>query len=461
MDRKVWEPSMEYIQKHLQESNDNQIKKRAALHNLGCKVNAYETQVMSEQLEAGGYEIVPFSQTADVYVINTCTVTNIADRKSRQMLHRARKKNPNAVIVAAGCYVQSAQEEIQKDLSIDIVIGNNQKKNLLSLLQEFQEKKEHLAEITDMSRPIEYEFMEMQRAGEHTRAFVKIQDGCNQFCSYCIIPFVRGRIRSKDIHLIEREVRGLTAQGYKEIVLTGIHLSSYGREKLQGEADLLTVIQRLGAIPGLERIRLGSLEQGVITEEFLKQVKFIESFCPHFHLSLQSGSEAVLKRMNRHYTPSQFLDTCNRIRKFFPMAAITTDVITGFPGETQEEFEETKVFVRKVKFAQMHIFPFSVRRGTKAQDMPGQLSQSVKSGRAEELIEIGRQMELEYKKQFLHKEIEVLIEEKLLIGDKYYQIGYTKEYVKIALEEKKDYHNNIWTGIVTDFLNNEILLAEK
>ena len=445
----------------MEQLQGNQAKKRAALHNLGCKVNAYETQVMSEQLKENGYEIVPFSEMADVYVINTCTVTNIADRKSRQMIHRARKKNPRSIIVAAGCYVQSAQEKILEDLSIDIVIGNNQKKNLIPLLREFEKKRRRLTEMIDMSQPLEYEYMEMQQAGEHTRAFVKIQDGCNQFCSYCIIPYVRGRIRSKDIHLIEQEVRGLAARGYKEIVLTGIHLSSYGKDKYQEKINLLTVIQTLGNIPGLERIRLGSLEQGVITEEFLEQVKKVESFCPHFHLSLQSGSETVLKRMNRHYTPAGFLETCSRIRKIFPKAAITTDVITGFPGETQEEFEETKDFVRKAQFAQMHIFPYSVRQGTKAQELPGQLSQSVKSRRAEELIEIGRQMELEYKKQFLQKEVQVLIEERVQIGEKYYQIGHTKEYIKIATEEKEDYNNKIWTGIVTDFLNNEILLAEK
>lgn len=436
-------------------------KKRAALHNLGCKVNAYETQVMSEQLEANGYEIVPFSDVADVYVINTCTVTNIADRKSRQMLHRARKKNPQAIIVAAGCYVQSAQEEIKKDLSVDIVIGNNQKKDLIYLLREFEEQRHHLVSIVDMSQPQEYEQMDMSQAGEHTRAFVKIQDGCNQFCSYCIIPYVRGRIRSKKIEQVEEEVRGLVEKGYKEIVLTGIHLSSYGKDRPQDKEDLVSVIQGLGKVKGLERIRLGSMEQGIITREFLECIKEVKSFCPHFHLSLQSGCETVLKRMNRHYTPQQFLETCNLIRSVFPQAAITTDVITGFPAETIEEFEQTKEFVKQVGFAQMHIFPYSVRQGTKAASMDGQLSQSVKGERAEELIRIGKQMEHEYKKQFIKKPVQVLVEESVQVEGVTYQVGHTKEYVKIAIKEKEDYNNKIWTGVVTDFLNDEILLAEK
>ena len=332
----------------------------AALHNLGCKVNSYETEAMRQLLEEAGYGIVPFSERADVYIVNTCSVTNIADRKSRQMLHRAKKQNPEAVVVAAGCYVQAAAGELLRDLSVDVIIGNNKKKELVPILEAFfrerDEKKkpgnetakcEHVIEIGNTK---EYENLKISRVDEHTRAFIKVQDGCNQFCSYCIIPYTRGRVRSRGLKDVEAEVRALAESGYKEIVLTGIHLSSYGVDFSGEEAagDLLALIRRVHDVDGIERIRLGSLEPRVITEEFAAGLASLPKFCPHFHLSLQSGCDETLKRMNRRYTAGEFRKRCELLREVFDNPAITTDVIVGFPGETEEEFARTRQFLEAI-----------------------------------------------------------------------------------------------------------------
>lgn len=437
--------------------------KKAALHNLGCKVNAYETEAMQEMLEEAGYEIVPFKEGADVYVINTCTVTNIADRKSRQMLHRARKLNKDAVVVAAGCYVQ-AQDISRIDPCIDIVIGNNHKKDLVRILEEYEESRNvsrtvwnpeeqsgresrdggvhGTYAVEDINRTKEYESLHLTRTGEHTRAYIKVQDGCNQFCTYCIIPYARGRVRSRDMQDVEREVRTLAAAGYKEIVLTGIHLSSYGID-FDGERHLLDLIRMVHSVEGIMRIRLGSLEPGIVTEEFAQALAAMPKMCPHFHLSLQSGCDATLKRMNRRYTSAEYYDRCRILRKYFDDPALTTDVIVGFPGETEEEFRESFDFVDKVNFYETHIFKYSRREGTKAAGMKDQVDEQIKARRSALLIELGEKKRRAYEERFIGRQAEVLVEEETVIGGKTVQTGHTKEYIKIALDIEENLRNCI------------------
>lgn len=417
--------------------------KKAALHNLGCKVNAYETEAMQEMLEQAGYEIVPFKEGADVYVINTCTVTNIADRKSRQMLHRARKLNPEAVVVAAGCYVQT-QGEREIDPCIDIVIGNNHKKDLVRILREYEEnrEKDRAGEIGDINMTKEYESLHLTRTGEHTRAYIKVQDGCNQFCTYCIIPYARGRVRSREMQDVEQEVRTLAGNGYQEVVLTGIHLSSYGID-FDGRRHLLDLIRAVHEIEGIRRIRLGSLEPGIVTEEFAEALASMPKICPHFHLSLQSGCDAVLKRMNRKYTSGEYYEKCRILRKYFDAPALTTDVIVGFPGETEAEFQESYDFVDKVDFYETHIFKYSKREGTKAASMPDQVDEQIKAQRSARLIELGEKKRKAYEKKFIGRTVEVLVEEDAVIGGKNVQTGHTKEYIKIALDSEENLRNCI------------------
>ena len=417
--------------------------KKAALHNLGCKVNAYETEAMQEMLEQAGYEIVPFKEGADVYVINTSTVTNIADRKSRQMLHRARKLNPEAVVVAAGCYVQT-QGEREIDPCIDIVIGNNHKKDLVRILREYEEnrEKDRAGEIGDINRTKEYESLHLTRTGEHTRAYIKVQDGCNQFCTYCIIPYARGRVRSREMQDVEQEVRTLAGNGYQEVVLTGIHLSSYGID-FDGRRHLIELIRAVHEIEGIRRIRLGSLEPGIVTEEFAEALASMPKICPHFHLSLQSGCDAVLKRMNRKYTSGEYYEKCRILRKFFDAPALTTDVIVGFPGETEAEFQESYDFVDKVDFYETHIFKYSKREGTKAASMPDQVDEQIKAQRSARLIELGEKKRKAYEKKFIGRTVEVLVEEDAVIGGKNVQTGHTKEYIKIALDSEENLRNCI------------------
>lgn len=444
--------------------------KRAALHNLGCKVNAYEGEAMRQLLEEAGYEIVPFREKADVYIVNTCSVTNIADRKSRQMLHRARKQNPEAVVVAAGCYVQSAAEELKKDLSVDVLVGNNKKKDLAVILDEYFQKQQPGRQAEEHWFPMdgskEYENLHIHKTADHTRAFIKVQDGCNQFCSYCIIPYTRGRIRSRDIQDIEREVQRLAANGYHEVVLTGIHLSSYGLDLAGKETGLLTVLQRIHGIRGIERIRLGSLEPRLITEEFAAALSRLPKLCPHFHLSLQSGCDETLKRMNRHYTCEDYLARCGILRRYFERPAITTDVIVGFAGETEEEFEATKAFLQQVGFYEMHVFKYSRRAGTRADKMPDQVPEPVKTRRSGELLSLGNQMSGAYRQGVLGQEKEILLEEPVEINGRCYMTGYTKEYVRAAvlLDEtrRKNAKNCFVSGIMKEFLTDDLIyLAEN
>lgn len=447
---------------------------KAALHNLGCKVNAYETEAMQQQLVERGYEIVPFDEKADVYIINTCSVTNIADRKSRQMLHRAKKLNPKAVVVAAGCYVQVASEELKKDASVDLIIGNNRKAELADILDE---RLAHLKEedekvyVLDIAHAREYERLHLEQLGGHTRAFIKVQDGCNQFCSYCIIPYARGRVRSRSREDVAAEVKGLVAKGYKEVVLTGIHLSSYGIEHMEenpvshgnwNHRELLALIREVHAIEGLERIRLGSLEPRIITEEFAGALAALPKFCPHFHLSLQSGCDETLQRMNRHYTTEDYEKRCRILRRAFEHPAITTDVIVGFPGETKEEFEITKKYLERIRFYEMHVFKYSRREGTKAAVMKDQLPEPVKAQRSDALLSLEQAMSRQYREHFKNARVKVLFEEITVIGEKEYLIGYTPQYVRAALpaENKEDCARLVGTicEVQTDgFVTDEVL----
>ena len=431
--------------------------KKAALHNLGCKVNAYETEAMQHLLEEAGYEIVPFTQKADVYVINTCSVTNMADRKSRQMLHKAKKNNPDSIVVAAGCYVQTSEKEVLNDLSVDIVIGNDRKHDLVRLLEEYSldSVNDTVDDINDGKHDFEELFIDQTK--EHTRAFIKVQDGCNQFCSYCIIPYARGRVRSRRFENVIAEVERLAANGFKEVVLTGIHLSSYGVD-FEEATGLLELIQAVNAVKGIERIRLGSLEPKIVTEHFASELSKLDKICPHFHLSLQSGCDATLKRMNRKYTTKEYERGCELLRKYFVHPAITTDVIVGFPGETEEEFEQTKAYLEHIHFYEMHIFKYSKRKGTRAAVMPDQIDEQIKAVRSEKLIALGHDMSKEFRKFYIGKNEEVLFEEKAVIGDKEYFVGYTKEYVKVAKKTDENLENQIVSGRISGMLTDEILL---
>ena len=444
--------------------------KSVALHNLGCKVNAYEMDVMQQMLQEKGYQIVPFDKKADIYIVNTCTVTNIADRKSRQMLHRAKKLNPDAVVVAVGCYVQNGTEAVETYASIDLAIGNNRKKDLVQILEDYLENRKQEDTVIDIASTDEYEEMQLKETAEHTRAYIKIQDGCNQFCTYCAIPLARGRVRSrKPEHVIE-EVRGLAKAGYHEIVLTGIHLSSYGLDFLGiRSADyrdacekgyLLELIEALADIPGIERIRLGSLEPRIITKEFVTRLSACQKLCPHFHLSLQSGCDATLKRMNRHYDTAQFEEGVRLLREAFDRVAVTTDVIVGFPGETEEEFAQTVEFLDRIGFYEMHVFKYSKRAGTPAAAMKQQVPDQVKAKRSDILLQMDEAKSRAYRENYLGEEVEILLEEKKEIGGICYTVGHTKDYVLAAVEGSET-TNRFVTGRAMTFISDDILLLKK
>ena len=435
----------------------------AALHNLGCKVNSYETEAMQQLLEEAGYEIVPFHEKADVYIINTCSVTNIADRKSRQMLHRAKKQNPEAVVVAAGCYVQAAAEELKADLAVDVIIGNNKKQDLVPILEEYFKDSTDSDHVIEIGQTNEYERLSIHKIADHTRAFLKVQDGCNQFCSYCIIPYTRGRVRSRRPEEVVAEVKELAAAGYQEVVLTGIHLSSYGVDFKEEEKreNLLSLIEQVHEVEGIRRIRLGSLEPRIITEEFAQALADMPKFCPHFHLSLQSGCDETLKRMNRHYTTEEYAAGCDILRRYFDNPAITTDVIVGFPGETEEEFEATKAFLERIGFYEMHIFKYSRRAGTRADRMPDQVPEQVKSARSEVLLALEKQMSEAYRKSFLGKKKSVLLEEKTEIGGREYMIGHTMEYVKAVVPYAENLKNKMAEGVLKEAITREILALDE
>lgn len=447
--------------------------KNVALYNLGCKVNSYETDGMRQMLEEKGYRIVPFDRQADIYIVNTCTVTNTADRKSRQILHRAKQLNPDAVVVAVGCYVQTGREAVEKDESIDLAIGNNHKKDIVEILETFladrQDKTLQGRTVPEIGNIREYEEMQLRRTSEHTRAYIKVQDGCNQFCSYCAIPYARGRVRSRRAEDVLREVRGMTEAGYREVVLTGIHLSSYGIDfegdaGYNGSSCLLDLTEKLHEIPGVERIRLGSLEPRIITSETAERMAAMPKLCPHFHLSLQSGCDNTLKRMNRHYTAGEYYNSVEILRRYFANPAVTTDVITGFPGETEEEFRQTREFLEKVCFYEIHVFKYSRRAGTAAAIMPNQVPEQVKVSRSKELLELTARQSVQFRSGYIGRDAEVLLEEEREIDGRVYLVGHTKDYVKAAVDitEKTSSAlpvlNTVVKIPVKKFLTDEILV---
>ena len=436
---------------------------KVALHNLGCKVNAYEIEAMQQLLEEAGYEIVPFEPGADIYVINTCTVTNIADRKSRQMLHKAKKMNPEAIVVATGCYVQTGGEKLEKDEAIDLVLGNNQKINIVEALAEYAENKPgHGSHVIKINQTKEYEELSIDRTAEHVRAYIKVQDGCNQFCTYCIIPYARGRVRSRNIESVLKEVRALAEKGYKEVVLTGIHLSSYGVDFPDEKKEtLLSLIRAVHEIEGIRRIRLGSLEPGIVTREFAEGIAALPKVCPHFHLSLQSGCDETLERMNRRYRSGEYRERCELLREVYGNPALTTDVIVGFPQESEEEFRKSYDFVDSIRFYETHIFKYSRRQGTKAAAMDGQLTEAEKSFRSEKMIELHHRHAGDYEKSMLGKKLEVLIEEEYTKDGRTWYLGHSREYIKTAVPKSEAYGvNDIVSVKAEGFLEEHIMTGE-
>ncbi|MDO5146445.1 MAG: tRNA (N(6)-L-threonylcarbamoyladenosine(37)-C(2))-methylthiotransferase MtaB [Eubacteriales bacterium] len=437
---------------------------RAAFLTLGCKVNQYETDAMQEILESDGYRIVDFKEEADVYIINTCSVTNMADRKSRQMIHRARKKNPEAIVAAVGCYVQAAEEELKKGKIADVLIGNNKKKEIASILNAYFIDREKIAEVEDISEVREYEDLRIHKTAEHTRAYIKIQDGCNQFCSYCIIPYTRGRIRSKNPDEVVREIQALAKEGFKEVVLTGIHLSSYGKDLSDGRVGLADIIKRIQEVEGIERIRLGSLEPRIVTEEFVASIRQCDKVCPHFHLSLQSGCDETLKRMNRSYDTRDYKKALEILRKYYDHPALTTDVIAGFVGETEEEFEETRKYLEEINLYEMHIFKYSVRKGTRAERMEGHVPEEWKSRRSAILLDMAKRHKKDYEQRYIGKEQKVLFEEIVDINGEAYLQGHTERYVKVAVKlaenSKKIQQNDMVFVKILGFLDENLLYGK-
>ena len=439
------------------------MKKKVALHNLGCKVNAYEVEAMQQLLENAGYETVPFEEGADVYVINTCTVTNIADRKSRQMLHKAKKMNPDAIVVATGCYAQADTEKLKEDTAVDLILGNNQKTQIVEALEEYEKEHAKQVQVIEINHTKEYEELSISSTAEHVRAYIKVQDGCNQFCTYSIIPFARGRVRSRKIEEVLSEVETLAAKGYKEVVLTGIHLSSYGVDFPKEEREsLLSLIQAVSRVEGISRIRLGSLEPRIITEEFLEGIVKTGKVCPHFHLSLQSGCNKTLKNMNRRYSAQEYAEKCELIRKFYPVPALTTDVIVGFPQETEEDFEESYEFVKKIHFYETHIFKYSRRHGTKAASMDGQLTEAAKAQRSDRMLELHEIRAREYEEAMIGKKMELLLEEEIEIDGRPWYVGHSREYVR-AVISKTDGHrvNDLVTVKAVAFVRDHILETKE
>ena len=439
------------------------MKKKVALHNLGCKVNAYEVEAMQQLLENAGYETVPFEEGADVYVINTCTVTNIGNRKSRQMLHKAKKMNPDAIVVATGCYAQADTEKLKEDTAVDLILGNNQKTQIVEALEEYEKEHAKQVQVIEINHTKEYEELSISSTAEHVRAYIKVQDGCNQFCTYCIIPFARGRVRSRKIEEVLSEVETLAAKGYKEVVLTGIHLSSYGVDFPKEEREsLLSLIQAVSRVEGISRIRLGSLEPRIITEEFLEGIVKTGKVCPHFHLSLQSGCNKTLKNMNRRYSAQEYAEKCELIRKFYPAPALTTDVIVGFPQETEEDFEESYEFVKKIHFYETHIFKYSRRHGTKAASMDGQLTEAAKAQRSDRMLELHEIRAREYEEAMIGKKMELLLEEEIEIDGRPWYVGHSREYVR-AVISKTDAHrvNDLVTVKAVAFVRDHILETKE
>lgn len=438
--------------------------KTVAFHNLGCKVNDYETDIMQQNFLKNGYIVVPFSAKSDVYVINTCTVTNMADHKSRQMLHRARKQNPHAIVVAVGCYVQTSTEEVVADEAVDIAIGNNKKSEIVEIIEEYikENRPKNFSRVIDINHTDVYESMMLEDTADRTRAYIKIQDGCNQFCSYCLIPFARGRVRSRAKEEILKEIEGLTKKGYKEFVLTGIHVSSYmiNTPNDLSQNKLADLLEGINVIEGVKRIRLSSLEPRVVTREFVERISKLEKLCPHFHLSLQSGCDETLKRMNRHYTADEYKEGVALLREYFDNPAITTDIIAGFPGETKEEFESCFSFAKEIGFYEMHIFKYSKRKGTVAAKLPNQVKDGDKEERSHRLIELTGKLSKEFRESYIGKSREVLFEEEVEIGGEEYIMGHTPEYIKAVIKKDEAKPNEIKAVKLVKMINDEVIYSE-
>ncbi len=432
--------------------------KRAAIVTLGCKVNQYETDAMYGMLKEAGVSMVDSKETADIYIVNTCSVTNMAERKSRQMLHRAKKKNPDVVVAAVGCYAQVGKEELAKDENIDLIIGNNKKKDLVQILEDYIGASSHKSEVLDIARDRTYENLQVKQLKEHTRAYIKVQDGCNQFCSYCIIPYARGRVRSREKEDILQEIRMLANDGCQEFVITGIHVTSYGKDLK--DITLIDLLEEISEVQGVRRIRLGSLEPGFITEDTVMRLSRIKSFCPHFHLSLQSGCDSVLERMNRKYTTAQVREKCDCIRRHFDSPALTTDIIVGFPGETEEEFEQTRAFLEEINLYEMHVFKYSIRKGTKAADMIPQVDAQIKTARSSVLLEMSQRHQREFEEKQLGSIREVLIEEKVH-GENDLYTGHTKEYIKVAVYNSQPLENQTIQVKLKEISPNGFVMAER
>lgn len=429
------------------------MSKKVAFVSLGCKVNQYETNAMSQEFIEAGYEVVDFNDIADIYIVNTCTVTNIADRKSRQMLRRVKDNNKDAILVASGCYAQVGKQELEKIEEIDLIIGNNEKKDIVRIIENYQSAKLQQSNnsiISDVMMQKEYVEFGTTTYTEKTRAVVKIQDGCDRFCSYCIIPYARGRVRSRKLENVINEVEQIVEKGIKEVVITGIHIASYGKD-FKENIGLIDLLEKLNQIQGLQRIRLGSIEPTIITEGFVDRLSKLEKICDHFHLSLQSGCDETLKRMNRRYTTSEFEIVTKLLRNKFPNASLTTDIIVGFPGETEAEFEQTYEFLNKIAFYKMHVFKYSQRKGTKAAVMPNQIDGTIKEQRSRRLIELSDKNEQKYNSSYIGKVVEVLFEE---MDGEYYK-GHTKNYMQV-LAKGESLENKIVNVRVDDTINNDL-----
>ena len=417
--------------------------KKVSFYTLGCKVNQYETNAMAQKFKESGYEIVDMNDDiSDICIVNTCTVTNMSDRKSRHSLRRVKEKNPSAIIAAVGCYAQVAKNDLENMPEIDIVLGNEEKANIVQYVEKFIENEKKLIEIEDIATKKEFEDMGQITYTEKTRAFIKVQDGCNQFCSYCIIPYARGRVRSRNAESIIKEITQIAQNGIKEVVITGIHVASYGRD-FENENGLIELLEKINEIEGIKRIRLGSLEPKIITEEFMQRLSKLEKICHHFHLSLQSGCDATLKRMNRKYTTSEVKEIIERLRRYYDDVMLTTDIIVGFPGETEEEFETTYQFLKQAKLYKMHVFQYSPRKGTRAAVMPNQIDGNIKEARSKKLIELSNENQKMYNQQLVGKEAEVLFEDKEVEDGITYFRGHTQNYVLVKYKTDENLENTL------------------
>ena len=431
-----------------------QAKRKVAFYTLGCKVNQYETNAMIQQFQDHGYELVDFEEKADIYIINTCTVTNMSDKKSREMLRRAKKQNPVSTLVAVGCYAQVGKEKLEQIPEIDLILGTNEKNNIVAYVEKYRKEKKREEVVTDVMQMREFQDFGMITYTDKNRAAIKVQDGCDRFCSYCIIPYARGRVRSRKIESVVKEAEEISKKGVKEIVITGIHIASYGKD-LPGNISLIHLLEALNAVPTIQRIRLGSLEPKLMTKEFIERLVKLEKICDHFHLSLQSGCNATLARMNRRYTTEEFYEVVTMLRQAYPNVSLTTDIIVGFPGETEEEFEETYQFLQKVQFYKMHVFKYSPRSGTKAAQMKEQIDGNKKEIRSNRLLELSDKNQQEQNKKEIGKAVEVLWEE---YKDGYY-IGHTTNYEEVKINTQEQLENTI-TKVTITGTNGLTLLGE-